>query len=182
MKYLVKPVLLLSAVGLLLSVLAHITALLGIDLHSAYAAFVLQVGIYPVWLSSMLLGENMRCGRPFFRWGFGRRLSWKQVCSGCPVWMRYAWYGLLGYAVLSFMLYARDLKAGADDTSPSLAYVRGFSGHWMVFYYAAFAIAYSAFKRPELLRPTLCDLGHDNWPGDEFCSECGQRIAVKARK
>ncbi|KRG44829.1 hypothetical protein ARC20_07960 [Stenotrophomonas panacihumi] len=182
MKYLVKPVLVLSAIGLLLSVLAHITALLGIDLHLGDSVFVLHGGVFLVWLPTVLLASKMGRGGRISGWSPGGRGFWKQALSGCPAWMRYTAFGLFGYAMLNFFLVARGVADGANDASMDPAVIRGFSGHWMVFYYFAFAITYSVFKKPELLGPAVCSLGHKNWPGDKFCPECGNPIVVRARK
>lgn len=179
MRYLAKPVLVISAIGLTLSLIAHITALLGIDLGLGNSVFALHVGIFVVWFPAVLLAMKMGRGKNASTWGFNS-MSWKQVLSGCPGWMIYALYGVFAYAFLNFFLFAGHEAGVPKSGSPSSPEViRGFSGHWLVFYYAAFAIAYSALMKPELLGDALCKMGHKALPTDKFCSECGSPIAKK---
>jgi hypothetical protein len=55
--------------------------------------------------------------------------------------------------------------------------IRGFSGHWLVFYGLAFATLYSVQARPQLLDGVKCPNGHDVDPMAQYCSACGARIA-----
>jgi len=178
MKYLVKPVLVLSLLGLFLSLIAHISALAGIDLKLGIGVFVLHGGIFLVWFPAVLLA--MRLGRGKTNaWGFGFS-SWKQVLAGCPLWMTYLLIGLFAYVFLNFFLFMKDVPTEHQQGSPaSPEVIRGFSGHWLVFYYAAFAIAYSAFKKPELLGNAACQNGHKAIPTDKYCSECGSPIVLE---
>lgn len=179
MRYLVKPVLALSALGLFLSLIAHVSALAGIDLQLGNAVFVLHGGIFVVWFPAVLLAMRLGRGKTT-AWGFGFS-SWKQVLAGCPPWMTYLLLGLFAYVFLNFFIFMRDVPTqpsqGQSPASPEV--IRGFSGHWLVFYYAAFAIAYSAFKKPELLGNAKCQNGHKAIPTDKFCSQCGNPIIVE---
>jgi hypothetical protein len=129
----------------------------------------------------VLLAMRMSRGKKKSAWGFGT-MSWKQVLSGCPRWMLYLLYGLFAYVLLNFFLFMGTTANGASqgDSASSPQVVRGFSGHWLIFYYAAFAIAYSAFAKPDLLRDAVCKLGHVASPSDKFCSECGSPVFIKA--
>ncbi|WP_460727839.1 hypothetical protein [Lysobacter rhizosphaerae] len=179
MRYLVKPVLVLSAIGLVLSVIVHIIALLGFDPRLGESVFALHVGIFVVWFPAVFLSMRMGRGKKASAWGFGG--SWKQVLSGCPGWMTYLLYVLFAYTFLNFFLFMGSAASGASqvDSASSPQVIRGFSGHWMVFYYAAFAIAYSALMKPELLGDAVCKMGHKALPIDKFCSECGNPVVVK---
>jgi hypothetical protein len=179
-RYLVKPVLALSAIGLVLSAVAHITALLGIDLKLGDSVFALHIGIFVVWLPAVLLAMRMGRGKNTSAWGFGT-MSWKQVLSGCPSWMTYFLFGLFAYVFLNFFLFmgGAETSPSQDDSPSSPQTIRGFSGHWLVFYYAAFAIAYSALMKPELLSDAACKNGHKALPSDKFCSECGSPVVLK---
>ena len=180
MNFLIKPMLALSALGLALSLIVHLAAIAGIDLKLGNSIFALHIGIFVVWLPAVLLTIRMRRGNRNSAWGFGT-MSWKQVLSGCPSWMTYLLYGLFVYVFLNFFLFMGHAESGASpDESPSSPEIaRGFSGHWLLFYYAAFAIAYSAFKRPELLGDAVCQMGHKALPSDKFCSECGSPVSIK---
>jgi hypothetical protein len=82
---------------------------------------------------------------------------------------------------LNFFLFIGHAVGGTsqDDSPSSPQVIRGFSGHWMVFYYAAFAIAYSALMKPELLGDAICARGHRALLSDKFCSECGSPVNAK---
>ncbi len=177
MRYLVKPVLALSAFGFLLSLVAHVSARAGTDLKLGNGVFVLHGGIFLVWLPAMLIAMRLGRGKAG-TWGFGFS-SWKQVLSGCPRWMTYLLIALFAYVFLNFFLFMGKVQPQSSPTDPaSPEVIRGFSGHWLLFYYAAFAIAYSAFKKPELLANATCSKGHRALPTDKFCSECGSPVAV----
>ncbi len=107
-----------------------------------------------------------------------RRDSWKVALEGCPIWMRRALYGLFGYAILNFIIFIVTTGGGSNqppgDAPPSV--VRGFSGHWMFFYGAAFAILYSRIHLENLYRPRKCPQGHDASPTARYCPECGYRF------
>ncbi len=51
---------------------------------------------------------------------------------GCPGWMRYGMYGLFGYAMINFLIFAQAAgkRQGSGPMPPDV--VRGFSGHWYV--------------------------------------------------
>jgi len=177
MRYLVKPVLALSALGFLLSLIAHIFALTGIDLKLGNGIFVLHGGIFLVWFPAMLLAMRLGRGKTG-AWSFDFS-SWKQVLAGCPPWMIYLLIGIFAYAFLNFFLFMEKVPTQSSQGEPaSPDVIRGFSGHWLVFYYAAFAIAYSAFKKPELLGDATCAKGHKALPTDKFCSECGSPVTI----
>ena len=60
---------------------------------------------------------------------------------------------------------------GNGGDTPAIVW-RGFSGHWMVFYFAALVILYSATKANS--SETRCLNGHLVPPGTNFCTQCGQ--------
>lgn len=84
-------------------------------------------------------------------------------------------YVLIGYAVLNFIVLmattVNEPKQRKGDASPDV--VRGFSGHWMIFYAVAFAVLYSRIHAPEIYRERKCPQGHKAAPTDRFCSQCG---------
>lgn len=168
MKAILYPFMILAACGLVLSMVAHGMALAGVPLPGAKLALGLHIGIFLVWLPAVLVSlQTTRFS--------DRKDFWKVALSGCPAWMRRACYVLFGYTVLNFIVLftstARDTKHRPDANSPSV--VRGISGHWMVFYGAAFAILYSRIHAPALYRERKCPQGHAVSPPARFCSECG---------
>ena len=184
MRRILTPFLALSALGFIASAIVHILALAGLTLPIGDGVFVLHVGIFAVWFPAVIAA--MRLGRGADRGGwlaFGSSFDrWKAMLAGCPDWMRYALVVLFVYAFANFFLGMRNLPHGASHKwvisstsnaeAPALT-VRLFSGHWLVFYGAAFAILYSAWRRPALLGTPTCANGHKALPTDNFCPACG---------
>jgi hypothetical protein len=158
----------LSAGGLALSMVAHIMALAGASFSGDKFVWCLHIGIFVVWLPAVIVMSSVT--------RFAKNNDvWKVALAGCPVWMRRAMYGLFGYAILNFVISfvatAPERKHPQDPASASI--VRGFSGHWMIFYGAAFAVLYSRIHAPQFYRARRCPQGHDASPVDRFCSKCG---------
>lgn len=167
MNLVLYPFMVLAAVGLALSVVAHGMALAGLQLPGGQMVWMLHVGIFVVWLPTILVayGATRYANRKDF---------WKVALAGCPAWMRRALYMLFAYGVFNFIIFmfgtGHDLHP-SGDAPPSI--VRGFSGHWMIFYGAAFATLYSAIHAPQLFRERTCPNGHSVAPTVRFCPECG---------
>lgn len=169
MAALLLPFMALAAVGLLLSLGVHVASLLGLRVPGGALVWSLHIGIFVVWLPAVLVATRITRGRP-------HRDYWKTVLSGCPPWMRYTGYALFVYAAANFFWVmatseSQDLKRIGDASV-----IRAFSGHWLVFYGAAFAILYSAYRTPRLLSRQRCADGHEVAGSDAFCSTCGKKI------
>ena len=171
MKIVLYPFMILAGCGLVLSMVAHGMALTGVPIPGGKLVMSLHAGIFVVWLPAVMVAIQTT--------QFSNRKDfWKVALAGCPVWMRRAAYVLFGYALLNFILFFTSTSKGTepkpDDNSPSI--VRGSSGHWMLFYGAAFAILYSRIHSPALYRERKCPKGHPVSPIARFCSECGYRF------
>ena len=137
------PVIIVSAVGLILSVWAHLSAVMGSTQPLGPWAWLLHLGIFAVWIPTVLVSHRMTRG-------CDRKDVWKIAMRGCPTWLRWLTYGFFWYAFVNFLLFAmapHEGEAGGkprlfEDAPPSVW--RGFSGHWMVFYAAALSTLYSA--------------------------------------
>jgi hypothetical protein len=160
------PFLLLAAVGFILSLAAHCLALAGLPIAGGTLVWRLGFGILVVWIPALLVASQAA------RYG-NRKGFWKISLSGCPRWMRGGLYVLFAYAILNFLLYlsSNPPKQSTDDAP--LPAIRGFAGHWMLFYGAAFAILYSRIHAPQLYQPRTCPLGHVVSPAAQFCPDCG---------
>jgi hypothetical protein len=89
--------------------------------------------------------------------------------------MKYMVYGFFGYGFLNFAIFL--LTAPKDGSGPmSPVIVRGFSGHWMVFYSAAAAVLYSATHVDDRDQGRRCGNGHAVGPLAHFCEQCGQPV------
>lgn len=171
MAVLLIPFLVLSVIGLVLSLIAHTAALLGLPQPLGPAAWGLHVGIFVVWLPTLIV----------FNWlvgDFKRKDFWKAALRGCPKWMRWLTYGFFGYAIVNFLLFlaVAPLKGaeGGANTPPEV--FRGFSGHWIAFYSAAAAILYSGIVVSRLDPARRCPNGHPLSPAARFCEACGVAV------
>lgn len=67
---------------------------------------------------------------------------WKAALRGCPHWMKFSLYGLIGYGVLSFFLFAAN--SDPEKRSGLTGRTTGAYSILIVFYAIAFAVLYSA--------------------------------------
>jgi hypothetical protein len=93
--------------------------------------------------------------------------------------MRTGIYVLAGYAAVNFFLFIGQTTAYARNAVPETVEYRGFSGHWMIFYYVAAVTMYSA-TRSGNLRQRQCPRGHEVSPFANYCDRCGAPIAPSA--
>jgi hypothetical protein len=164
----------LAALGFLLSALAHCLAVANVSIPGGDMIFALHVGIFVVWIPTVLVSNSATRM-------VGRRDFWKVALAGCPAWMRWMLYTLLGYAVVNFVYCMAYLGMGRNHVMPMReaappSVVRMFSGHWMVFYFTAFAVLYSRTNAPELYRERRCAQGHKVSPLAKYCPECGEEL------
>lgn len=168
------PFLIIAALGFCLSVVAHLYGLFGWTIPGGKAVWFLHVGIFIVWIPTVLIG--MRVSQ-----GGARKDFWKMALAGCPNWMRYGFYAVFAYAVANFIIFMIGTSGHhqpTGDAPPSV--VRGFSGHWMIFYYTAFAVLYSTIHMPQLLKTRYCPNNHPVSQLDSFCPKCGAAISSES--
>jgi hypothetical protein len=159
---------LLSAVGLVVSLWVHLGAVAGRRVAPEACFWILHMGIFVVWFPALFVAKR-RFGN------LQRKDFWKVVQRGSPEWMRYMVYGFGGYAIINFALFVFQAPTGDGGTNPPAIVWRGFSGHWMAFYSAALAILYSAARVNGTGR--RCVNGHPVPSNANFCERCGQRVA-----
>ena len=141
-KPLLWPFIVLSGVGLGLSLWVHMGAVAGRKVAPEAFFWMLHGGIFVVWIPAVLVSIK-RVGNS------GRKDFWKLALRGSPEWMRYMVYGFFGYAVVNFAIFFFQAPQGGSGANPPAVVWRGFSGHWMAFYSAALAILYSAAVGPD---------------------------------
>lgn len=166
---LLTPFICLSAIGLILSLIVHVSALLGLPSALGESAWALHMGIFVVCLPAALVSRRLT--RDFKRKDFR-----KAALRGCPQWMRWMTYGFLGYAIINFITFIAFSDKGGSGSDTPAAVFRGFSGHWMAFYSAALAVLYSASQVRERDAARRCPNGHPVSPAAQYCEECGERI------
>jgi len=168
MAILLTPFIVLAAIGLILSLIAHGCALLGLPQPLGGAAWGLHVGIFVVWLPVVLVSTQLT--RDYKRKDF-----WKAVLRGCPKWMRWMTYAFFIYAIINFFTFVTAAPAAPQAPTPAVVF-RGFSGHWMAFYFAAIAVLYSAVVVARRDPARRCPNGHPVCPSADFCEKCGAEI------
>lgn len=169
MKPLLPPLIALSAAGLLASVVVHLCALAGVANPFGPYAWALHIGIFVVWLPAVLVMNRLTANV-----AFKQNDLWKVALAGCPPWMRRMVYGFFIYAFVNFALFFALSTRLPKNRVPQAMQLRGFSGHWMAFYAAAWALLYAAGHRVT----AKCASGHDASPAAKFCERCGAPVTV----
>jgi hypothetical protein len=164
------PFMILAALGLAASAAAHAAAALG--LRASFPTWVmgLHVGVFVVFLPAAFVVHRLTRD-------YTQREIWTAALRGCPDWMRKGVYGLFGYAFVNFLYFIATVPKGraaavvAGETPAVI--VRGFSGHWMIFYAVSFAILYSYRHAEEADDLRRCPNGHRVSAVAKFCQTCG---------
>ena len=148
-----------ALVGFVLSLAVHISALSGIDV-SAHLPFVwlLHVGIFVVFVPFVLSSRKYLGTKPTF----------SEVRAAFPGWAIAVFIAIFAYALVNFLIFMAATEGGspsirdgkyvldshgkvirelteAEYFSFKANELRGFSGHWLVFYFAPFA--YFMFRK-----------------------------------
>jgi Protein of unknown function (DUF3592) len=156
-----------SCVGLALSIWVHLEAVMGRRVAPEPFFWLLHLGIFVVWIPAVFVAKQ-RVGN------LNRKDLWKVCLSDVPDWVRYLLYGFFAYAFINFMYGFIKFPNGNSSTLGTPPSVwRIFSGHWMLFYFAALVILYSAVNEHLGAR---CLNGHSVPPDASFCAQCGQAV------
>jgi len=169
MRTITFPFMLLAAAGFILSLYAHVMFLLDQSSPWGESVWFLHAGVFVVWVPAVLVARRLVRNT-------AQKDFWKVAMIGCPSWMRDAFGALFVYAILNFLYFAFVSSKHSAGTGTQTSAIRGFSGHWLIFYAAAFAILYSARHRPDLLDGAKCPNGHDVDPLAKYCGACGAEI------
>jgi len=136
------PFITIAATGFVLSLVTHLMALAGKVPPGGGLVWGLHIGIFIVWIPTVWITNRKAPG-------FDRKFDWKTGTAGCPVWMRRVVQAVFVYAIINFILFMLGTAGQPKPVGPAPASVlRGFSGHWMAFYSAAFSALYSTYKAP----------------------------------
>ena len=164
-EFLARPVLVpfraLSAAGFWVSCALHIAGWLGY--WPGGWVWGMHMGIFVVFVPAILLMTRASRYVPSAE-------IWKAVLQGCPLWLQRLTKIVFVYALINFVLFA--LTSDGSDA----ARLRGFSGHWMAFYLASFAIIESALRSPSLSWAVRCPNGHSVSRLHPYCPECGSPV------
>jgi hypothetical protein len=162
------PFVLLALSGLVLSIVVHGLTLFGVRMPGGGIVWWLHIGIFVIWVPAVLLSQK--------RHG-------KDALDRTPPWMKRALGLLFAYAIGNFIYFiATAPRKGSpeprQDPAPPQV-VRGFSGHWMIFYGAGFAMLWSAWKERREATLRRCSSGHAVPPLVTHCPTCGAVVPDK---
>ncbi len=136
-----------ATAGFLISVVCHVMGWLHMEPPWGRSVFVLHVGILVLWFP--LVGFANRT-MPMPKQGRG---NFEHLLAELPKWVRSAATILFVYALLNFAYFIYCTTQYPKHKVPFYLELRGFSGHWMMFYgWAAIgfvALARLARKRKE---------------------------------
>jgi hypothetical protein len=168
MQAFLRPVMWLAVAGFFASLLVHLRAVLGLPSPFGSATWLLHIGIFVVWLPTVLVAQRLGNG--------AKQVDlWKAVFRGCPAWVKSGAYVVGGYAMVNFVLFTFQTTAYPKNQMPELIEYRVFSGHWMVFYYIGAATLYSAIRLG--LSQRHCPQGHEVSPFANYCDLCGAPVS-----
>ena len=159
----------LALIGFIVSTIVHIAALMGTKIFPE--AEILHVGIFVVFFPAILSTIRVQKLR------MNRSDVWKLLLLGCPSWMKKVTYVLFSYAIVNFIIFAILPKGSPQNGSMPVEVIRGFSGHWIIFYWASFAILYSRIKTKGQYALVCTTCSNQCSPFDQFCSKCGAKLS-----
>lgn len=168
MQSLLRPLMWIAIGGFAASLFVHLLALAGVSSPFGAATLGLHIGIFVVWLPTVLvvrrLAKNVR-----------QADLWKAALRGCPPWVQPGMIIVGGYALVNFVLFLAQTSGYPKNDVPLVIAYRGFSGHWMIFYYVAAATLYSAIQLGSTRQPH-CSRGHVVSPFAKYCEVCGDPL------
>ena len=133
----------IAAVGFFASMACHIMGWLQVEPPWGKSVFLLHVGIFFVWFP-LVINANRTMPKP------GRK-NMDHLLAELPKWMRVATGILFVYTILNFVYFIYSTSQYPKHGVPFSIELRGFSGHWMMFYGVALAgfIALSRLSRKQ---------------------------------
>lgn len=140
MQRFIRSFALFSASGFVLSLFVHILGLLNRAPFFGWFALLLHFGVFVAMVGVFVAYFRLRRleGKGF----------WKRAFRTSPTWMRWTFLLLFIYAIVNFLSVWNKLFElnGKSLDEVMVIMLRGFSGHWLLFYFATFAAFYSAMR------------------------------------
>jgi len=153
----------LAGAGVALCLSFYLLGVSGVfNVPGRYAMF-LFVGIFPIWLPTVLLMGRLTSE-------FKQKDLWNAVLRGCRPWMRVALWVLIGIVFVSFFF---PLLAGGKPGEGPFTFMLFPS----TFYAISFCVMYSLLHAEEHDANLRCLNGHVISPLAKFCGECGAAAA-----
>lgn len=167
-----RLLMLYAIIGVCLSTVVHFATFAGFDpLATSPLVWLLHIGIFVVWIPVVLLADRAYIESGLWRF---KRGNMEAAIRSAPKWMRrltwlFGYYAVVNFVIffLTMMLvfgrgeprlqngqYVITSKRGAVIRQSSereyhhfnAVLLRGFSGHWMLFYMAAITVLYSSIR------------------------------------
>gem|GEM_PF-634031 len=162
------PFVLLALAGLVLSLIVHGLSVFGVRMPGGGIVWWLHIGIFIIWVPAVVLSQKRRG---------------KEARDTLPRRMQRVLGLLFAYAIGNFIYFmATAPKKGSRETPHEPAppqVVRGFSGHWMIFYGAGFAMLWTAWNERREATRRRCSNGHAVPPLVLLCPTCGAVVPDK---
>jgi hypothetical protein len=162
------PFVLLALAGLVLSIVVHGLSLFGVRMPGGGIVWWLHLGIFIIWMPAVLLSQKRRG---------------KDALDRTPPWMKRVLGLLFAYAIGNFIYFMATApkkgSAEARQQPPPPQVVRGFSGHWMIFYGAGFTMLWTAWNDRREATRRRCTNGHAVRPWATHCPTCGVVVPDK---
>jgi hypothetical protein len=116
---------------------------LQIDPPWGRSVFLLHIGMFVVWIPLVAFAN-----RTMTKKGRG---NFEHLLAELPKWARVATSGLFVYALLNFAYFMICTSQYPKHQVPFVVELRGFSGHWMMFYGMASAgfVALARLRRKQ---------------------------------
>jgi uncharacterized membrane protein len=158
-KMIAYPVMILSAVGILLCLSCYIIGVTGIYPPPAGVTPILFGGLFAVWIPTVILSNRLTQD-------FKQKDFWKAALRGCPAWMRAALWVVIGCVFALFFLLVLSKKSPGDSPQTFVLFP-------IVFYAVSFCVMYSLISVDKYDSSRRCLNGHAISPLAKFCEECG---------
>ena len=133
----------LAALGFVASVTCHVLGWLHVDPPGGQWVFMLHVGWLALWFPLVIFANRTMPK--------GAKSNIDHLFAVSPKWVGRAVTGLFIYAILNFIYFFYSGSQYPKNGVPSYVELRGFSGHWMLFYGAAVA-GFVALARVQRMR------------------------------
>ena len=161
-----------AALGLVLSIVSHGFALLGLGPPLGEVTGVLHLGALVVAFPSVIVARPFMLGGEYF----GIKDRWRRgLLRGCPPWMRNMMAAFAIYAMINFVVFMVSYPSGRAVT-PEVQ-LRMFSGHLMALYSFSLAILWSAVVVNERDVQRRCTAGHLVFSAAaKYCEICGRPV------
>jgi len=156
---------LIALIGFILSLVVHLLAIFGFDVLGRFPeAWLLHVGIFAV-----AIPMGIECKKEF-----GHKPKFRDTLAILPGWVQVIEIALTVYALLNFVIFVMGAEGGNPSFNNGIYSLevhgkfvrelteeqyhlmkantaRGFSGHWLIFYFSPIAYFWLRKKSSEIV-------------------------------